>query len=72
MGRSSGPKRVLQIPALAGRLIWLLTRLWCSPGRGVCPAFTYNCGGRTKQCRPELALSVMLMSMLIWTRTRAK
>jgi len=25
------PKRLLQIPALAGRLTWLLTRLWRAP-----------------------------------------
>ena len=33
-------KRVLQIPALAGRLIWLLTRLWFSPDCGEYLAFT--------------------------------
>jgi len=27
----NGPKRLLQIPALARRLARLLTRLWCSP-----------------------------------------
>lgn len=40
-------KRVLQIPALAGRLIRLLTRQWCSPDRGDNPVFTY-CGEEEK------------------------
>ena len=33
-GPRSGAKRLLQIPALAGRLAWLLTRLWRSPEFG--------------------------------------
>src|ERR1041385_5230662 len=38
-------QRVLQIPALAGRLIRLLTRQRCSPEWGDNPAFTYCWGG---------------------------
>jgi len=45
----SGPKRVLQIPALAGRLAGLLTRLWCSPDCGEYTAFTYNLRGEEEK-----------------------
>ena len=38
-------KRLLQIPALAGRLIWLLTRLWHSPDSGGVPCLHLETAG---------------------------
>jgi hypothetical protein len=35
LDHSASKKRRLQIPALAGRLIWLRTRWWCSPDEGL-------------------------------------
>jgi hypothetical protein len=50
----------LQIPALAGRLIWLL-QVEVLSRLGVYPAS--HKAGRMKLCRPELARNAMLMSM---------
>ena len=48
----TGPKRLLQIPALTGRLTRLLTGCGALPTAGEHPAFTYNWrGGRNSADR---------------------